>query len=240
MVDVLYKERNDSILVRNISEYPYSVYLTHFAHGISCQLLFMPHYVVHADAFHIFNGFGKTIGGYIVGSASFKLKWQFLKYSLFEGHALNHLTTSLIWWHALKPFLFTIQYTYSGGAVHLVSTESEEVTVHLLYINGDMWSTLCTIYHNWYIMLMCRFYNIVNGIDSAKNVAHMGDAHKFSPLCKHIFKIIENKLTAVSHWYHFYIDTFLSCYYLPRYDIRVVFHNRHYHLISSVHECVGV
>ena len=103
-------------------------------------------YHIEADGIDIVDGFCQSVGGHEIGRTSLELKGQAFEGGLLPRHLVDHLTPTLIRWQFLQPFLLAIKHANARGAIHLMSAEGKEVTVHRLHVHLEVRSTLGTVH----------------------------------------------------------------------------------------------
>ena len=178
------------------------------------------------------------MSGNIIGCSCLKLERKTLENCLLEAHALNHLSPTLVRRQAVEPVFLAIQHADTGRAVHLVTTEREEVAVHCLYVYGKVGRTLGTVNQHRHAVFMGNTYYLFHRIDRTEHVADVGHAHDFCPLSKQFLIFVEHKLALVCHRNDTYRNAFLGRLKLPGHDIGVVFHYRHNHFVVLLHEFI--
>ena len=192
--------------------------------------------IVHAQSSHIVESGGKSVCGDVVGGACFELERQLLKHCALKAHALNHLTSALVWGQTVEPFFLTVEHTDACRPVNLVSAEGEEVAVHSLYVYSEVGSRLCSVHHHWHTVGVGDAHYLVDGVYRAECVAHMCHADELRLLRKQILVCLHVEFAGVAHGYNLQGDATLCCLQLPRHDVGVVLHDADNDLVALAHK----
>ena len=158
---------------------------------------------------------------------------------MLEGYILDHLTSTHIGRHAVKPLLLTIQHPDTCGCIEFMTAESKEVAIHLSDIDGHMRRTLSAIHQHGHLMSMCHANNLFHRIDRPQDIAHMGHTQETGTLIEQAFQGIQREISLIIHGYHTNTYALSGLQQLPGHDVAVMLHLGHYHLISLMHECLS-
>ena len=184
VMNITNQEADNGILALLLTKKPDSIDSSHLLHTVAGEFLLVLGNVIHAERRNIIDGFCQTMGSYIIRSTSLELERQLLESSLLETYALNHFATALIRRQLVEPFFLAVKHTDTGRTINLMSAESEEITIHILYIHSEVRSTLSAIHHDRHIVLMSYLNHLFYRIHRTEHVAHLGDAHDFGAFGK--------------------------------------------------------
>ena len=149
------------------------------------------------------------MGGHIVGCASLEFERQALEGGLLPRHLVNHFATTLIGRQFLQPFLLAIKYANAGRSIHLMTTESKEVAVHCLHVNGHVGCTLCSIHEDGDAVSVGCLDDVLDRVDGAQHVTDMGDTDELSPVGDVSLDGIETQTPVISDGQMLHYDAVL-------------------------------
>ena len=217
-VDVAHQKRHDSTLVGSGAIDACTVNLEQPArHGLQ-QLVLVSGDVGHAQFLDIVDGPGQGGNAHIVGRTGLKLERQLGKGCLVERDVPNHLATTLIGRHAVEPLLLAIEHPHAGGSIHLVARQGIEVAVQVLHVQGQVWCGLGAVDQHGHIMPVGDGYHLLDRVDRAQHIAHMGQCHKAGVVGEHVLVGLEVQLAIVA-------DGLAAADELPWHDVAVMFHD---------------
>ncbi len=179
------------------------------------------------------------MGSYIVGRAGLKLQWRFLEGGLVETHVVYHLATTLVWRQTIKPLFLAIEHSYPRGAIHLVTAANIEIAIKLSDIYFYMRSTLRSVNYTRHAMVVGYLDNILHGVHRAKDIADMCHAHYLGLLVEKGLVCLNVKNAIVAHRDDAQPYALSPCRQLPRHNVGVVLHDRHYYLVARFHHGFG-
>ena len=179
------------------------------------------------------------MSGYIVRSACLKLERQFLEHRLLEAHTLYHFTSTLIGWHTVEPLFLAIQHSNARRTINLMTGKGKEVAVHSLHVYCKMRSRLRSVYQYRHAVVVCYADDFIHWIDGSERIADMSNADNLCFVAEELLISLHIELSAVVHRYYLERNATLSSLQLPRHDVGVVLHHRHYHLVTLVHKLLA-
>ena len=179
VMNITNQEAHYGILALLLTKKPDSIDGSHLFHAVTGEFLLVLGDVIHAERRDIIDGFSQTMGSYIIRSTSLELERQLLESGLLEAYTLDHFATSLVRRQLLKPFFLAVKHTDTGRTIDLMTAESEEIAIHVLYIHCEMRSTLSTIHYHRHTMLVGNLNHLFHRIHRTEHVAHLGNAHDF-------------------------------------------------------------
>ena len=59
------------------------------------------------------------------------------------------------------------------GAVHFMTTDRQEINVHLIYVNGDFSNTLSSVSMEKYFILAANLTDLLQRLNCANFIVHM-------------------------------------------------------------------
>ena len=179
------------------------------------------------------------MSSHIVRCSCFKLKRKSLEGCLFKAHRFNHLSPTLIWRHAVEPLFFTVKHANTCWSVHLMTTECEEVAIHILYVYSEMRGALGTIHQHRNAVFMGNTYHLLYGIDRTEHIADVGNTDNFGLFREQLLVFFHHQHTVIGHRDDTNGYASLCCLQLPRYDIAMMFHRGDDDFIALLHESLG-
>ena len=204
-------------------------------HTVACQFLLVLLDRVETDGVDIIDGLGQSVGGYIVGRTSLKLKRQALESGFLPRHLVDHLTPTLIWRQLLQPLLLAIEHANACRSIHLMAAEGEEVAVHRLHIHLEVRRTLGSVHQHGDAMPMGNADDLLNGIDGSQHITHMRHADDLGTVGNQRFQLICTKNAVIRDRDMLDDNPPFHGLKLPADDVRVVLHLRHDHLVAWLH-----
>ena len=195
--------------------------------------------LVKAYRLDVIDGCCQTMCSDIVRSTCLKLKRQTLEDGFLESHAFNHLATTLIRWHAVEPFLLTIEYANTRWSIHLMAAESKEVAIQILYIDFEMWRTLCAVNQYRYAVFMSDADDFFHRVHRSQHIADMCNTDKLRFVREQLLISVHIEDAVITHRNHTNRNTFLGGLQLPRNNITVMLHHGYDNLIPLVQEGIA-
>ena len=90
-----------------------------------------------------------------------------------------HFSASLIGWHGIEPFFFSVENADTGGPIHFMSREYIEIYVECLHIDRLMQCALRPVDKYGNIVAVGDVDNIFDGIDCSQHIRYMSDGDQF-------------------------------------------------------------
>ena len=117
-----------------------------------------------------------------------------------------------------------------------MTREGEEVAIHSLHVYRKMRSRLRSVYQHGHAVVVGYAYDVIHGIDSSERIADMSYADNLCLFAEQLLISLHIELSAVVHRYYLECNATLGGLQLPRHDVGMVLHHRHYHLVALVHK----
>ena len=81
--------------------------------------------------------------------------------------------------------------------------------------------------------------DVIHGIDCSERIAYVGYADNLGLVAEQLLVSLHIELSAVVHRYHLERNATLGGLQLPRHNVGVMLHDRHYHLVALVHKLLA-
>ena len=155
----------------------------HALHGIGGEVTFVSLDGIEAYGTDVVDGTSESCGGNVVGRASLELVGEVVEGGALERDGLYHLAAAHVGRDAVEPLFLAVEYADACGAVYLMSTESEEVAVEVLYIHLEVGRTLCSVNEDRDIVGVGYADDVLDGVDGAQDVADVGEREDTGAWC---------------------------------------------------------
>ena len=232
VVDAIDEERNHAAFLPGSAEDAHTGDLHQSLGGDGEQPVLVGGDVVESESFHIVDGSAKGGNIYIIGRSCLKLKRQFGVGGAFPRHMTNHFASALVGIHALKQRFLAVEHTHAGGTVHLVRREHIEVGIEVTHVDFQVRGSLCAIYEHGNAVAVGNGYHLLHRIYGAEHIRHVAHRHEAGILRQQILKCLHLYLSAAVHRHHAQIDALVALNELPRHNVGVMLHCRHYNLVA--------
>ena len=154
---------------------PHALDRLQFLSSVGQQLLLVGGDPVHAYSIDITKRLRQCRTADKIGRTGLKLIRKLIEDRLLERHGSDHLTSALIRWQLLEPFLLTVKHADSGRTIDLMPGKNIELRIEILHVDRHMRHGLRTIYQYRHAMLMSDSDDLFHRIDRAEHVGDVCD-----------------------------------------------------------------
>ena len=149
---------------------------------------------------------------------------------------LYHFAATLIRGDFVKPFFFTIEHTYTGRTVYLMSGKNIKIRIQILYVYRHVRNGLGTVYKYWYSLFVGKLNHLLYRIYCTQHIGDMGYADNLRTFRKQSLIFVYQKFAPVVHRNNLNGNTSFGSQQLPGNDITVMFHNGEDHFVTFLHK----
>ena len=203
--------------------------------AVAEQQLFVGVYLLKADSRDVVDSRSEAVGGDIIGRARLEFERQLVPRCLLPADGANHLTATLIRRQTVEPLLASVEHADARRPIHLVSAESQEVAADVAHVDRYMRCTLRSIHQHGDAMTVSQGRNVLDRIDRAQDVAHMGQTDETCALGDILVEQVDAQPPVVGNGQMPDHNASLHGLHLPRHDVRVVLHVGNQHLVARLH-----